>query len=135
MTSPVVIAAYSFAALWLVFKYRMLLRGRPRAIAGAELLPAVLVTASVAIVPSVEIDGKAWCSEVTIGPVAMVVLLVAVAGPLFDPARVSPMVAVTATLLTATYLARNECYGVSFVVAGAAIVAAMTRIASSASAS
>lgn len=129
MTSPAVLAAYTFAGLWLVLKYRMLLRGRPEPIVLVDLTQAAATAAAIAVVPSVPISDEAWCADVSFDRVSAAVLLIGAIAPVFDEQVVWPGVGVLSALITAMFLARAQCYGVASLLAGVAVMAAMLRAA------
>ena len=124
MLSPTAFALYTFGAIWLALKYRLLLRQRgfsgrvPRHL--AAIATAISVGFAVVVVPYVPIGDTPWCPDVDIPPKAAVALMVAVLGPLVDEAyRIfPPALALAAAGLTTAYLARTDCVGVATIVAG-----------------
>jgi len=78
-------------------------------------LPALLVAASLAIVPFVEIQGTAWCSQVRVDRLSSAVLLIGALAPVFDERRAWPGIGAISCALTAAFLGRSEGYGVASV--------------------
>ncbi len=129
MVAPITVAAYTATAIWLVLKYRVLLSGKlPSLYVVAELLPAVAIAAAVVVVPAVPLGSSAWCPAVDVPITSAVPLVGAALMPLFDEALVWPGTSVCSAALTAAYMIRSECYGVSVVLIAVAIAAAMIRL-------
>ena len=124
MLSPTALALYTFGAIWLALKYRLLLRQRnyggntPRLL--AAIATAMVVGFAVVVVPNVPIGETAWCPDVDVPPKVAVALMIAVLGPLADERYIffPPLLALAAAGLTVTYLCRTACYGVGTIVAG-----------------
>lgn len=126
MFSPTALAIYTFVALWLAFKYRILLQRKSRVV--GELATALSVAFAVVVVPNVTIGETAWCPDVQIPTVAAIALVISVAAPLFNSILFPPVLAITSAGFTVAYLCQTQCWGVATIVVGAGMVHALIYI-------
>ncbi len=134
MVSPVVLAFYTGAAVWLVLKYRYLISTASGRKAFdwrffGELLNAIVIGVAVAVAPHLPLlDDNAWCPDIKIPPLSAAALLFGSLGPLFDPKQVHPFAAVAAAALTTAFLGVGSCWGLGSIVATTGLLIAFIRV-------